>query len=309
MQIFETPGNSAPARTVCRDVLTADGLSLRCAMCIPKDALGTVIIFQGRADFIERYFETMREIVSRGYAVVAFDWRGQGGSQRLLKDQRRGHARNFRHYFKDIDAIFEQAALGGCPEPYYGLAHSTGGLILLNHLVDKTPLTKVVMTSPLIDFRYGAWPVPVAHGLATLARFTGLGWLYLPGFNRGPLRRNEYDNNPLTSDRRRWDRDTGTLEVHPELGVGGPTFSWFRGAVKFIANLKAWQRRQIISCPVLFICAEQEKVVDPRAARHLSDRIAGISCIEIEDAKHEILMEKDAVRKQFWAAFDSFITS
>jgi len=55
-----------------------------------KDGKGTVCVFGGRGEFIEKYFETIGELRRRGFAVATMDWRGQGRSSRQLPDARKG---------------------------------------------------------------------------------------------------------------------------------------------------------------------------------------------------------------------------
>ncbi|WP_204328396.1 alpha/beta hydrolase, partial [Stenotrophomonas maltophilia] len=61
-------------------------------------AKGTVCLLQGRAEFIEKYYETIGDLRRRGFAVVAFDWRGQGESARDVADPHKGHVGRFGHY-------------------------------------------------------------------------------------------------------------------------------------------------------------------------------------------------------------------
>ena len=56
---------------------------------------GTVCVFGGRGEFIEKYFETVNELRNRGFAVATMDWRGQGHSSRQLPDPRKGLCRRF----------------------------------------------------------------------------------------------------------------------------------------------------------------------------------------------------------------------
>ena len=44
-----------------------------------------------------------------------------------------------------------------------------------------------------------------------------------------------------------------------------------------------------------------------RAAERFSERLRAGRLIVIDGAEHEIMMERDALRDQFWAAFDAFI--
>ena len=59
---------------------------------------GTVCLFGGRGEFIEKYFEVVADLRRRGFAVATMDWRGQGGSARPLSNPRKGHVRNFDQY-------------------------------------------------------------------------------------------------------------------------------------------------------------------------------------------------------------------
>lgn len=306
MHFHPTPENPVPRGALCHEIVTADGVHLRTLSLVQAQSKGTVVLLGGRADFMERYFETVRDLARRGYSVVSFDWRGQGGSQRLLKDRLRGYVRRFGDFDKDLDAVITQLVVPHCPPPYFALAHSTGGHVLLRALRKKAIFRKAVIVSPLLEFIYGAWPKGIAKALANLAVVTGLGWMYLPGRRRGPLRKEQFNSNVLTSDRERWDRDIETLDQHPHLRLAGPTFGWFRAALSSMADLRKLDRKHLIGCPVLLVTPSEERVVDSEAAREFAERVPGVSFTRISGARHEILMEQDHIRRQFWAAFDSF---
>ena len=307
MKIYNTVENKMPEGALCHDVLTSDGVLLRAVTARQSMARGTVFILNGRADFIERYFETMRDITKRRLAVVAFDWRGQGGSQRLLKDRIRGYIKNFAHFDLDLEAIVALAKRLDFPEPYYALAHSTGGHVLLRALRDKTYFKRAVITSPLLGFHFGRWPLPVVRILNFVFTYSGFSWLYLPGFARGPMRREEFPNNPLTSDRERWNRDNATLEEYPELGLGGPTYAWLRAAMKSLDEIHSWPQSKGPSCPTMIVMAGQDRVVNNLRTRQFVDRVPGISVLTIPASRHEILNENNAIRAKFLAAFDAFM--
>ncbi len=306
-QIFPRTDNPAPDSTIVHNVLTADGVELRAMTAMVAEPRGTVIFLNGRAEFIERYFETMRDAQARGFAVASLDWRGQGGSQRLLNDRMRGYVRRFSDYDEDLRSFMNQVVLKHCPKPYYVVAHSTGGQIALRALRHRTAFTKVIMTSPLIDLRYGWWPKPVIRLINILTQILQLTWLYIPGYASGPLKQGDFEKNLLTSERKRFERDIKTIEEHRELAIGGVTYGWLIAAMASINELKRWPKGQPVSCPTLIIAAGREAVVDARAARFFSQRVQGISFMQIEGAKHEILMEQDMLRKPFWGAFDAFV--
>jgi lysophospholipase len=310
-KLFETPDNPAPLNATCQTIVTSDGVKLR-AMSAPsalKDVRGTVLLLNGRADYIERYFETTRELQARGFHVVAFDWRGQGASDRLTGDRLRGFVRRFSQFDEDLRTIMDKLVLPSCPAPYYALGHSTGGHILLRNVFGKSWFRRAVCTSPLLEFQYGTWPKPAAYLLAAMACAFGLGRLYLPGYAHGPLLLRGFANNPLTSDKHRWDRDERTLTEHPKLGVGGPTFAWFFAALLSFERLNREKRRSGPTCPVLLVTAGRDSVVDVRATQEFASHVPGITQVMIADSLHEILIERDAIRIEFWAAFDSYIAS
>ena len=92
MALASTLDNPAPAGPIEQDIRTADGVRLRAVRWTPADAeRGTVAILQGRGEFVEKYFEVATDLLARGFAVAALDWRGQGGSDRPLRNSRRGH--------------------------------------------------------------------------------------------------------------------------------------------------------------------------------------------------------------------------
>jgi lysophospholipase len=310
-RLYTTPDNPAPLEARCHDVTTSDGMHIRAMIAPPAtiETRGTVVVLNGRADYIERYFETTRDLQARGFHVVCFDWRGQGASDRLISDRLRGFVRRFSQFDEDLRAVMDKLVLPACPAPYYALGHSTGGHILLRNVFGKSWFKRAVCTSPLLGFQYGSWPKSVAYLLAAMATAFGLGRVYLPGYAHGPLLLRGFADNPLTSDEHRWERDERTLQEQPKLGVGGPTFSWFFAALLSFEKLNREKRRAGPACPVLLITAGRDNVVDTKATQDFANRVPGISQVMIRDSLHEILIERDSIRAEFWAAFDSYIGS
>src|SRR5262245_53529183 len=103
MDLVSIPANPAPEDVVTGRLTTRDGVGLRFARWQPPPGRkGTVCLFQGRTEFIEKYFETVRDLRARGFAVAIFDWRGQGLSDRALGDRMKGHVGDFSEYELDI---------------------------------------------------------------------------------------------------------------------------------------------------------------------------------------------------------------
>ncbi len=308
MQLYATTLNKLPPGITCVDVPSKGGMKLRAAYAVPRNPKGTVFIFNGRGDYIERYFETMNDLMKRGFAVATFDWRGQGGSQRLLADPLRGFVKSFEDYDADIDAFYARVAVAHCPKPFYGLAHSTGGHMMLRALRGRKWLEKAVITAPLMGFHLGNWPKWLVYVLVFATKYTGLSWTYLPGFSKLPAKRENFSGNVLTSDRTRWDRDMATLEQHPHLGLGGPTFAWLGAALKSFNDLFHWPKGTGPSCPTLIVLAGQDRVVNNANTADFLKQAPGFSVITLADSQHEILHEKTSIREKFFAAFEAFLS-
>lgn len=307
--LYGVPGNDVPPDTVCQVIASKDGTRLRAAVTRPPSPRGTVVIAPGRGDYIERYFETIRDLTARGYAVAIFDFRGQGGSARPYDNPYRSNLDSFARYDEDLAAFMTGVALPDCPPPYIGLGHSTGGHVLLRAVRTRTWFEKVVLTAPLLGVHTGAWPMPAARLLTSLLSALGLGWMFLPGQLRKPLTARGFPGNDFTSDYQRFSRDIAILEKEPSLGVGGPSFSWLRAAIASLDELHNPAKTRDLRAKVLLVAAGRDRVVKTEAARDFARRVPGVSFIVIAEALHEILVESTSIREQFFAAFDSFAGS
>jgi lysophospholipase len=308
MQLFPGPGNELPDGMVAGGVTAADGTRLRYAVCPgPHIGRGTVCIFQGRGDFIERYFETIKDLRSRGYDVAILDWRGQGGSDRRLSDPYRVHIRSFREYDLDLAAFMTEVVLPDCRPPFVALAHSTGAVVVLRALKVHNWFERAVLSAPLIDIAPVGLPRPLVRFVARLITLVGLGRLYLPGRPRRPMRADDFPGNPVSSDRTRYLRDCRTLEQSPQLGIGGPTFGWLNAALGAMDELARYSRKTALCAPVLIVTAGDDRLAYSEASRQFARRVPGVAAVTIAGARHEPLLERDELREQFWAAFDSFV--
>lgn len=306
--LFETDANPIPAGTKSGQFKSKDGLDLRYAIMRPetKPSRGTVILLQGRNEFIEKYFETMLNLTARGFTVATMDWRGQGGSQRLLKDRMRGYVRNFSDYTDDLDQFLTEIVLPDCPPPFYVLAHSAGALITYSSMHKLTSrVTRMVLCAPLMGLR------PLQSGddkmrrMATALRWLGLGRKYAAG---GRIRgERQFENNPLTSDPVRFARNMEVVRNNPNLALGGPTIHWIGNALRAASRIHQPDFYEGPTVPVLIIAAGADTVVSTAATERLAARTRNVSLVVIDGARHELLQEADFYREQTLAAFDAFI--
>ena len=117
MRLVSTPFNPTPPGAIVHPLRTADGVLLRTARWTPPHgARGTVTILSGRAEFIEKYYETIRNLLDRGLSVAIFDWRGQGGSARQLEESAQRPYRRFRTLRARLRRLRLRGARGLLPE-------------------------------------------------------------------------------------------------------------------------------------------------------------------------------------------------
>lgn len=292
-------------------VFTAkDGISIRYARwdTTAERRLGTICLFQGRTEFIEKYFETITDLRRRGFAVAAMDWRGQGGSSRLLKNPAKGHAENFAQHDEDVRKFMAEIVLPDCPPPFYCLAHSMGG-----HLVLRLAQTKVcwwdriVLSAPMIRFAGSETSNSVRCAVSEAATLFGLGDAFIPGGKAALWEPNSFEGNRLTSDRLRYERAQEVIQAAPYLGIGSPTLGWAAAACSSISMINSDTFIDSIKVPILIIAAGNDQIVSTPAIERFASRLKNCTRIVVAGAKHEILQERDQLREQFWAAFDAYI--
>ena len=308
MKLVSTPDNPTPEGAVAGSIATPDGVALRFARWdAPAEAKGTVCVFTGRGEFIEKYFETVRELQQRGFAVATMDWRGQGHSSRQLPDRRKGHVGSFSDFEIDVETFMRLVVLPDCPPPYYALAHSMGGAVMLRVAHSgKRWFERMVLAAPLIDL-----PRPRASWLPRILirtlRRAGFGESYVPGSNVDQARASGFAGNPLTSDAPRYARNAAITSEDPAVGIGSPTVAWLDAAFETMVGFRTADYPSRIDSPILMVTAGADRIVSGTAIKRFAARLPAGQNLVIEGARHEILQEQDGYRAPFWKAFDGFM--
>jgi lysophospholipase len=308
MTLVSIPANPVPEDVVSGIIKTPDGAELRYARWAPPPGRkGTVCVFAGRGEMIEKYFETVRDLRDRGFAVAMIDWRGQGHSSRRLRDPRKGYVRDFADYEIDVETFVQQVVLPDCPPPYFALAHSMGGAVMLRIAhAGKRWFDRMVLSAPMIDLP-GRRTSFVPTALLRIMRLAGQGGRYVPGGNDELVGLLPFINNPLTSDPVRFARNAAVLEEDPTLGVAAPTVAWADTAFKAMRTFREYYYPSQIRQPILMLAASNDTIVSTPAIEEFAYHLRAGSHLVIAGSKHEILQEQDRYRAQFWAAFDAFV--
>jgi len=255
----------------------------------------------------EKYFETVRDLRDRGFAVAMIDWRGQGHSSRRLRDPRKGYVRDFADYEIDVESFVQQVVLPDCPPPFFALAHSMGGAVMLRLArAGKRWFDRMVLSAPMIDLPGRSTSLPVRLLLRAL-RIAGQGGRYVPGGSDALTGTGSFINNPVTSDPVRYARNAAILEEDPTLGIASPTIAWADTAFRAMHTFRRFDYPSQIRQPILMLAASNDAVVSTPAIEEFAYHLRAGSHLVIAGSKHEILQEQDRYRAQFWAAFDAFV--
>lgn len=274
---------------------TSDGKRIRVGHWPLEGARGTVLLFPGRTEYIEKYGQTARELADRGLATMAIDWRGQGLADRLLDDPLIGHVDAFSDYQKDVAAMMRAVRALALPRPYFLLAHSMGGCIGLRAVMEGLGVQAAAFTGPM-------WGIYVKPHLRTVARFLsqtmprlGQGHSLPPGTVRDPYVLSEpFENNMLTNDQQMYDMMRDQLVAHPELALGGPSYVWLREAFTETLHLAG---RAAPALPTVCYLGSNERIVGvPRVHTRMENWKGGRLEI-VEGGEHEVLMESPDIRK------------
>ena len=284
--------------------VTHQGVRIRLMVARPDidDPRGSILFCPGRTEFIEKYFETIEDFLSRGFAVLMMDPRGQGLSDRLLDDPLKSYVASFQDYADDLAFAAEKFA-HELPKPHIVMGHSMGGCVALMSVISgvMNP-SAVVCSAPML----GVFDVETSVTAWFIKIFAALGFskknLPFQKQDRGiPV---PFESNKLTSDLTRFKRWEAYFLTTPELRVAGPTFAWISQALKAMSYVNRNARQ--LKIPGLIIAAGGDPIVDPASNADFA-AAAGIDFKVIPGALHEVFLEKDEYRDQFFESFDVFL--
>lgn len=273
---------------------TSDGVRIRLCFWPHEKARGTVVMFPGRTEYIEKYARLAKEFADAGYASAAIDWRGQGLSERLGSDPLQHHVGEFHDYQRDIASFLAFLKHQGAPEPFHLFAHSMGGAIALRALVNGWRPEGAVFSAPMWGINLTPVQAVMSHALPSLAVRLGRGMATVPGGERiSHILATAWAENKLTHDPDHYEWFVHQLEVHTDLQLAAPSMQWFGQAMSELARLS---RADLPDTPALVFLGDEEAIVSPGAIKSMVNRWPTARLVELERAKHEIFMEAPAVR-------------
>ncbi len=283
-----------------------DGINLRVCHWIneTKNSKGTILLQQGHNEFIEKYFETIQEFLERDYSVVAFDWRGQGMSDRQINDIHKSYIKDYDRHDKDISHILVELIQGNFPEPFIGIGHSMGGCLMLSAFHDHPEIfSKGILSAPMLGFKNEGF----LKAASSLMNFFKKDTDYLLGSKPNMGKETPFDDNDLTSDPHRYKRIVSLIRKNPNIRLWGVTNAFAKAVNKRLKKIRSKGWAESIDLEILIINNLNDRVVDSNKIKDMQRRLKNSQSIEFGETEHEIFMEKSIFRKKMWEAIDSFL--
>ncbi len=283
-----------------------DGWALRSFDRPRESAEGSILWLGGRGDVIEKYLECLADWHAAGWHVGSFDWRGQGGSGRILSDPAVGHIDDFAIWVRDL-ASFWSDWTARTPGPHVLMGHSMGGHLVLRALIERrVSPDAVVLVAPMLAF---AGKIP-SWLSGSVARVLGM---LKP--QRSAWKHNERPSSPdasrqafLTHDNDRYADEIWWKEQKPEIRLGPPSWGWMAAASKSFAVINRSGAIEALTVPILTVATDGDQLVSPRAIRGASARMRyGDLLMFGKTAAHEVLREVDGVRDIGMARIAAFL--
>lgn len=258
---------------------------------------GTVLLFPGRTEYIEKLGRTAEQLAKRGYASFAIDWRGQGLADRLTENPITGHVIRYSDYQKDVAAMLKAANELDLPKPWFLLGHSMGASIGLRALMQGLPVSACAFTAPLWGIplspiqRMMAWPMTWA------AQAIGKGHIFAPGNKPQETQcyvlNVEFQDNRLTNDPDMFQYMINQAKTLPDHQIGAPSMGWVFEALKECRNLSKMPSPDV---PCIVFYGDQDVVVDILAIKDRMARWPGGTLELLPNAKHDPLSETPKTR-------------
>lgn len=305
-EFVETKTNPTPAKAQVGYLQARDGVLLRSAVFAPETpARGTIVLMTGYSEYIEKYFETVTDLTTLGYCVALPEWRGHGLSEGQGKEPTRLHLTDLDVNLRDLEDRWERL-VAPLPKPHLGLAHSMGGQISLR-AVQSHPewLEALAQSAPMHGI---ALPAPVRLMLRSVMALYGLmgksdSWNPFVPPSEHPV---EAESNQVTFDLKRFRRGEKIIMQEPRLQINGASLGWMGAAFKAMQDSQKPAFLSTISTPLYIGTAEQEVLVDNGAHDYVLRHVQNGHGDFYPNARHELLMEKNATRKAFLNNIEAF---
>ena len=242
--------------------------------------VATLFVIHGFYDHMGLYRHVIEWGLNRGFVVIACDLPGHG-----LSSGERASIDDFAQYQAVLQGLFIEAQSLQLPQPWHLCGQSTGGAIVLDHLLrygEQSPAQgKAILLSPLVRPKDWGW--------------SKLSYYLLRPFVKGIARRfSENSNDPDF---------LPFLQADPLQPVRLPT-AWVGALARWIPRIEgaAPSARQ-----PLVIQGQDDKTVDwQHNLEVLKAKFNQPQTLLLPEARHHLANETPEIRERYFAFLDKY---
>lgn len=132
------------------------GYQLVSQVWIPQQPVATLFLMHGFYDHMGLFRHVIEWALSMNFAVISCDLPGHG-----LSSGSRASIEDFGEYQTVLQRLFEEASALQLPAPWHLCGQSTGGAILIDHLlhhgIESPAQGQVILLAPLVRPRAWGW--------------------------------------------------------------------------------------------------------------------------------------------------------
>ena len=269
---------------------------------------GSLLFLPGRGDHYEKYIECLDELHDAGLNVTAFDWRGQGGSGRILDDPSIGHIEDFAIWIDDLAEIHKKWSRDN-PGPHFLMSHSMGGHLVMRALAEKRINPDgVILSAPMLGLVADPIPFFIRHNVVKLLIKIGLGKKQAWKVSEKPFSPESARAKILTHDVERYEDEMFWWQHRPDVKLGPASWKWVEQAMQSTHALEQANAIEHIKTKILILATSADQLVDTDRIINDANRLPNCELILYgKEAAHELLRECDEIRDDCMANIIRFI--
>jgi len=288
-----------------------DGIKMRWGQMPTRDVSDTtVIIIPGYTATMNMYGEHIDHLSERGYHVMGFDLRGQGGSERprigqpekLLIDDFARYSNELSDFIKSQNFAEDRSVIL--------LGMSLGGHVATRLAGDHPDVVDgLLLLAPALQPSSGDTEFEKALNMMKWGRRLGKDKRYLPGqsnwvpYNEENLLRVGIEHCASNPERLPL-RDAIFTDI-PEQRVGGITFNWGIEFFESSLYLREPNYLENIALPITMIHADLDLIVETDVNISACDaRLRDCENVQYEGAGHCLFNESDEILEKIYVELD-----
>ena len=243
--------------------------------------VATLFVIHGFYDHMGLYRHVIEWGLNRGFVVIACDLPGHG-----LSSGERASIDDFAQYQAVLQGLFIEAQSLHLPQPWHLCGQSTGGAIVLDHLLrygEQSPAQgKAILLSPLVRPKDWGW--------------SKLSYYLLRPFVKGIARRfSENSNDPAF---------LPFLQADPLQPLRLPT-AWVGALARWIPRI---ENASPSARQPLVVQGQADKTVDwQHNLEVLKTRFNQPRVLLLPEARHHLANETAAIREQYFGFLDQYL--